>query len=156
MVQPQWQVQKAAGVDPVFDYADSNSYVGSGKFDAIFDTAGTMSVSEGLSMLQPDGVFVDVNPTPGRVVRGMLSRRYKLVFATMGTNHLHEIADYARSGVLRSTIGLEAPFSDAVAAIANAETGSRFPGRVVLVFESTADRFAEPNQHSANGSLVAI
>lgn len=142
---------KAAGVDPIFDYAQSNLYVESGKFDAIFDTAGTMSVSEGLSMLQPDGVFVDINPTPGRVVRGMLSRRYKLAFATMGTKHLHEIADYARSGVLRSTIGVETPFSDAVAAIANAETGPRCPGRVVLVFESTADRFAEPNQQSANG-----
>jgi len=67
---------KAAGVDPVFKYADSSSYTKSGKFDAVFDTVGTMRVSEGLSMLERQGVFIDINPTPGRVVRGMLSRRF--------------------------------------------------------------------------------
>jgi NADPH:quinone reductase-like Zn-dependent oxidoreductase len=123
---------KAAGVDPVFNYADRSSYVKAGKFDAIFDTAGTMAVSEGLSMLERDGVFVDINPTPGRFIRGMLSGRYKVAFATMGTKHLAEIARLAGTRVLRSTIGLEKPFSEALSVIADAEAGLRGPGRIVL------------------------
>lgn len=123
---------KDAGVDPVFDYGDRSSFAETGKFDAIFDTVGTLGVGEGLSMLKPKGVFIDINPTPGRVMRGMLSRRYKLVFSTMGNKHLAEIADVAGDGILQPTIGLEAPFTDAAAVIANAEAGRRSPGRIVL------------------------
>ncbi|MGY4299817.1 NADPH:quinone reductase-like Zn-dependent oxidoreductase [Bradyrhizobium sp. i1.4.4] len=65
---------KAAGIDPVFSYAESSSYAKGGKFDAVFDTLGTLRVSEGISMLEPRGVFIDINPTPGRVARGILSR----------------------------------------------------------------------------------
>jgi NADPH:quinone reductase-like Zn-dependent oxidoreductase len=125
---------KAAGVDPVFNYADSSSYTKSGKFDAVFDTAGTMSVSDGLSMLEQQGVFIDINPTPARAVRGMLSRRYKLAFATMGTKHLPEIAKLAEEGVLRPTIAIETSFSEALAMIARAEAGPRVPGRIVLAW----------------------
>ena len=123
---------KAAGVEPVFNYADTSSYREAGKFDAIFDTAGTMPVGEGLSMLKRGGVFVDINPTPGRAIRGMLSGRYKLAFATMGTEHLPEIAQLANEGVLRPKIGLEKPFSEALTAIADAESGFRSAGRIVL------------------------
>lgn len=122
---------KAAGVYPVFNYADNSSYRSARKFDAIFDTAGTMPVREGLSMLEPGGVFVDINPTP-RIVRGMLSRRYKMAFATMGTEHLRRSPSMRARVVLRPTIGLEKPFSDALTAIANAESGSRSHGRIVL------------------------
>jgi NADPH:quinone reductase-like Zn-dependent oxidoreductase len=124
-------VAKAAGVDPVYDYA-SSSYREAGKFDAIFDTAGTMTVREGLSMLKRGGVFVDINPTPGRAIRGMLSGRYKLAFATMGTEHLPEIAQFANDRVLRPKIGIEKPFSEALTAIADAESGVRSSGRIVL------------------------
>lgn len=121
-----------AGVDPVFDYADRRSFVENEKFDAIFDTVGTLSVSDGLSMLKPKGVFIDINPTLGRVLRGMLSRRYKLAFSTMGYRHLSDIADVAGDGILRPKIGLEAPFADALSVIANAEAGHRAAGRTVL------------------------
>jgi NADPH:quinone reductase-like Zn-dependent oxidoreductase len=123
---------KAAGVDPVFGYADKDSYARSGKFDAIFDTLGTLSIGEGLSMLDPNGVFVDINPTPPRVVRGMMSGRYRLAFATMGIKHLSAIGTAASEGILRPAVGVEAPFTDAVALITNAELGRRASGRVVL------------------------
>lgn len=125
---------KAAGVSEVFGYSDTAKFAQNGKFDAIFDTIGTLDVGAGVSMLKPKGVFVDINPTGSRAIRGFLSRRYKLAFATMGTKHIPAIADLARDGILPPTIGLEAPFADAVATITNLEAGSRVPGRVVLVF----------------------
>ncbi|SDH40506.1 NAD(P)-dependent alcohol dehydrogenase [Chitinophaga filiformis] len=123
---------RLAGVDPVFNYADDEYRHSIEPFDVIFDTAGTLDVGNGLSMLKPKGVFIDINPTPKRMIRGLLSRRYKLVFATMATQHLPEIAALAAQGVLKSVIGLEAPFSDAVATITAVEKGQRVQGRVVL------------------------
>lgn len=123
---------KAAGVDPVFDYTTSSPYPKGGKFDAVFDTAGTMPVRDGLSLLGRGGAFVDINPTPARAIRGMLSGRYKLALATMGTKHLSEIAQLASDGVLRSTIGLKMAFDEALTVIAKAEAGLCGPGRIVL------------------------
>ncbi|RFB91496.1 alcohol dehydrogenase [Rhizobium leguminosarum bv. trifolii] len=126
----------AVGVGRIFGYADRQAYAQYGKYDAVFDTLGTLDIGHGLSMLNPKGVFVDINPTPGRLIRGMLSRRYKLAFATMGIKHLPAIAELAGRGTLRPTIGLEAPFTDALSVIADAETGSRSsPGKAVLAFE---------------------
>ena len=124
----------AAGVHPIFGYSDRQAYTQGGKYDAVFDSLGTLGVGEGLSMLTKKGVFVDINPTPARFLRGMLSRRYKLAFATMGIKHLTGIAELAANGTLRPTIGLEAPFSEALSVIADAENGRRHAGKMVLAF----------------------
>lgn len=125
---------KAAGVERVFSYADATAFEADGKFDAVFDTLGTLGVSDGLAMLKPKGTFVDINPTLPRLMRGMLSGRYKLVFATMGYGRLPEIAELAAAGKLKPTIGQESPFADAISVITNVESGRRVAGRVVLVF----------------------
>lgn len=49
--------------------------------------------------------------------------------------HLPAIAELAGTGTLRPTVGLEAPFSDALSAITNAENGPRSSGKIVLTFE---------------------
>ncbi|MCP3446062.1 NAD(P)-dependent alcohol dehydrogenase [Bradyrhizobium sp. CCGUVB14] len=122
----------AMGVRPVFAYSDNNAYVKGEKFDAVFDTLGTLSVGDGISMLKPDGVFVDINPTPSRLARGLLSRRYKLAFATMGIKHLSAIAELANKGSLRLKVGIEAPFDDALGTLTKTEVGSRASGKVVF------------------------
>lgn len=122
-----------AGVEPTFSYSDASAYARDGKFDTVFDTVGTLDVGDGLGMLKLNGTFVDINPSPGRMFRGMLSWRYKLAFANMGIGHLPAIARLAGDGTLRPTIGLEAPFSHALSVIAAAENGPRPAGRTVLV-----------------------
>lgn len=124
---------KSAGVDPVFTYSEKASFAAKGHYDAIFDTLGTLPVGDGLSMLKPKGRFIDINPTPGRMARGLISGRYKMVFATAGFKHLAEISKAAAEGKLQSSIGQEAPFADAITAIGNTESGQRPQGRVVLI-----------------------
>jgi NADPH:quinone reductase-like Zn-dependent oxidoreductase len=124
---------RAMGVNEVFNYADERYQKDIEPFDIIFDTAGKMDIGRALSMLTPKGVFIDINPTPQKMIRGILSRRYKLVFATMGTRYLPVIAERAAQGVLRAAIGLETHFSDAVTTITAVETGKR-SGRAVLTF----------------------
>jgi NADPH:quinone reductase-like Zn-dependent oxidoreductase len=125
---------RAAGLESVFDYTDASAWGAAGPFDVIFDTAGTLNLGLGLSMLNRGGVFADINPTPRRLLRGLLTRRYKLVFATMATRHLAAIAELAAQGILKPTIGLERAFSQAVETVAAVEGGLRVPGRVVLTF----------------------
>lgn len=126
---------RLAGVDPVFDYGDANAWNCDRPFDAIFDTAGTLDVGRGLGMLKPTGRFIDINPTPRRLLRGLLSPRYKLAFATMAFSHLPDIAKLAADGTLKPLVGLTRPMSKAVATIAAVESGLRVPGKVVLLNE---------------------
>jgi NADPH:quinone reductase-like Zn-dependent oxidoreductase len=128
------ELARLMGVHETFDYADKQYSKYVKPFDVIFDTAGTMNVGRAVSMLKSKGMFVDINPTPGRIIRGMLSRRYKMVFATMGLKHLPEIADLADQDLLRSAIGLQTDFSQAVTTITAFEKGQRTRGRVVLTF----------------------
>lgn len=125
---------REAGLAHAFDYANPDSWRTTGPYDVIFDTAGTLDVGRGLSMLGPRGIFIDINPTPQRLLRGMLTRRYKLVFATMATRHLAEIAELSAQGTLKPVIAMRRPFSEAVQTIAAVEGGRRLPGRVVLTF----------------------
>lgn len=125
---------KAAGVRSIFDYAVEGWSHGVEPFDAIFDTAGTLDLGRGMSMLKPKGLFIDINPTPRRIARGLLSRRYKLAFAAMGVKHLADIAELAAQGTLKPAVGLKKPFAEAVATIAAVERGLRVTGRVVLTF----------------------
>lgn len=122
------------GVQETFDYADKqfDKYVK--PFDVIFDTAGTMNIGRAVRMLKPKGMIVDINPTPGRIVRGLLSRRYRMVFANMAYKFLPEIADLADQDLLRSAIGQQTDFSQAITTITAFEKGQRSRGRVVLTF----------------------
>lgn len=128
------ETARAAGVASILAYADAEASTPGARFDAVFDTLGTLDVGVGLAMLAPTGVFVDINPTPARMLRGLLSRRYRLAFANAGLKHLPAIARLAQEGALRPNIGREAPFSAVLSAIAEAEAGPRRSGKTVLVF----------------------
>lgn len=124
---------RSAGVDPVFAYSDYAAIALNGPYDIVLDTLGTLPVSVGLTMLKPKGRFADINPTLGRMSRGILSVRYKLVFATAGYKYLTEIAKMAADGKIRSSVGIEAPFADALGVLEDFEMGRRPPGRGVLL-----------------------
>ncbi|KQQ27093.1 alcohol dehydrogenase [Methylobacterium sp. Leaf123] len=125
---------RAAGVTSILAYSDVKAAIPGARFDAVFDTIGTLDAGVGLAMLAPKGVFIDINPTPARMLRGFLSRRYRLAFANAGLKHLPAIARLAQEGALRPNVGREAPFSEALTAITEAETGPRRAGKTVLVF----------------------
>jgi len=124
---------RSAGVDSVFDYANEAAWAAEGPYDVIFDTAGTLDVGRSLRLLKLSGKFIDINPTPRRLVRGVLSPKYKMAFATMAHNQLSDIARLAADGVLKPLVGLSRPMSEAVMTIAEVENGRRVQGKVVLL-----------------------
>lgn len=141
------------GVESVYNYTDEKYGEEKGRFDVIFDTAGTMDIGRSLSMLKRKGVFIDINPTLKRMIRGMLSRRYKIVFATMGMKHLPDIAKLAAAGLVRPVIGQKADFSAAVETITAVEKGERTSGRVVMTFQEGEMKLAK--MHSWHNKVGA-
>lgn len=121
------------GATATYDYADKDSWATAGPFDLIFDTTGTLHVGQAQNILKPKGIFVDINPMAGRVLRGAISSSYKIVFATMGLMHLKDIARLAGDGMLKPVIGLTRPMSKAIETIADLERGLRVPGKTVLI-----------------------
>ncbi|OZI33207.1 alcohol dehydrogenase [Bordetella genomosp. 1] len=124
---------KAAGVNQAFSYSDKALFASDGRYDAVFDTLGTLDVADGLALLKPKGRLIDINPTPARMLHGLFSGRYRMAFSTGGFKNLDDIAKLAGDGKLHPLIGLEAPFSDALSLIEDAEFGRRPPGRIVLL-----------------------
>jgi NADPH:quinone reductase-like Zn-dependent oxidoreductase len=120
------------GVDPVIDYARETPS-GLGKFDVVFDTAGTLSVPDGLALLEPGGVLLDINASLPRVLRGLLSRRYRMVFGNQTVETLEHLARLVAEGKLQLRLGRTAPLADAIALIADAERGRNPPGKAVIL-----------------------
>jgi NADPH:quinone reductase-like Zn-dependent oxidoreductase len=124
---------KQLGVDPVFDYTSDDLRSLKGKCDVVFDTAGTLSLDAGFALLAADGVMLDINTTPRKLVRGLFSRRYRIVFGTQSIDTLQQVTRLAADGKLQVQIGRTALLEDAIQLISDTESGRKVPGRSVIV-----------------------
>ncbi|WP_343670818.1 NADP-dependent oxidoreductase [Chitinophaga sp.] len=126
------ELARNSGLNAVYNYAANNQWKDIAPFDLVFDTSGFMQPGTGFSLLRPNGKFVDINPTPGRILRGLFSRKYKMTFATAGMKHLPEFAEIAGKEYIKVNIGKEIDFSDAINVITKIENGEKMNGRVVI------------------------
>ena len=127
---------RSLGVEPVIDYAAADLASRCGRFDVVYDTAGTLPVAQALALLKPKGVFLDINPTLGKFVRGLLSRRYKFVILKPSPYVLEKLAKAALEGEWASLVSKTAPLEDAVAEISNLETTGQPKGKLVILINS--------------------
>ena len=121
------------GVDPVLDYASDELLAMKNRFDIVYDTAGTLSMRDALSLLVPHGVFLDINPSPKKFFQGLLTRRYKLTSGNQTPETLAEIAAAATEGKLKAVIGKTVPLEEAIPAIMNLEKNRMPKGKVVII-----------------------
>lgn len=121
------------GVDPVLDYTKQTPSNLAKKFDVLFDTAGTMSIKDGLALLVPGGVMLDINPTLPKFFQGLLSPRYKLVFGNQSEEVLQTLANLAAAGKLKFFIGKTASLDTAIQLITDQEQGKKVRGKTVIV-----------------------
>ena len=125
---------RALGIDPVLDYRTSDTASLDGRFDAVFDTAGQLSIAQGLALLKAGGgSLLDVNFTPARMLRGLFSPRYKVVMGQQDVAALETLAAAAANGRLKIDIGRTAPLQDALALLNDVEQGRVRGGRSVIV-----------------------
>jgi NADPH:quinone reductase-like Zn-dependent oxidoreductase len=100
------------------------------------DTAGRDEVHDRPAAARAMGTdfsgVADINPTAYKFVRSLYSLRHRFVFSNQGTDVLQTIADMARSGKLRISIGRTVKLDEAIALIGDLEAGRRAKGKAVI------------------------
>ncbi|CCM77262.1 NAD(P)-dependent alcohol dehydrogenase [Rhizobium mesoamericanum] len=126
---------KSFGMQTVYDYRTTDLAAIAARFDVVYDTAATMTVSTGLSMLRKNGVYVDLNPGPAKFIRAMFTRRFKVVVCSPRVEILDKIAGAARNGKFGLPIGEIVPLSGSIELITGLEKGRKLGGKGVVAME---------------------
>ena len=128
------QMQRAQemGVSRVYDYCTTDLSQTKDQFDVVYDTAGTMTVATGLSLLRKDGVYLDINPTPGKFIRAMFDRRLKPIVCTARADILDGLASAAADGKLRLPVAEIVPLEAAIALVTALEQGRKLNGKALV------------------------
>ncbi|MBO0843002.1 MAG: NADP-dependent oxidoreductase [Nocardioides sp.] len=123
---------RALGVDPVAGFdLDPASFTG---LDVVVDAAHTLSKRDALTMLKRSGRFVDIHPTPLKMLRSLLPGRHKTLFGSWRTADLVALADAGASGEMDFPVARTVPLADAIAALHELETqGTPKGGRLVVL-----------------------
>lgn len=122
------------GVNEVYEFTENNYWKKTQPFDVVFDTAGLMQQRIGFSMLKSNGKFIDINPTPMSMLKGLFIAKYKFTFATAAMKHLSDFANLAEKGILKAKIGKETNISKAIEILTEIENGNGAKGRTVIIF----------------------
>ena len=108
------------GIAPVVGF-DFEPRTLNGQFDLVFDTAGTMPLKSARTMLKSGGRFLDINMTPGKMMRSLIARDYKGVIAKYTPESLETVAQAAAQGQLDLPVARAVPLTDAIGALTELE-----------------------------------
>lgn len=126
---------KSLGVQTVYDYRTTDLSKIAARFDVVYDTAATMTVSAGKALLRQDGILLDLNPSPGKFIRAIFDRSLKIVLCSAHTEILEKIANAAHEGKFRMPIGETVPLRGAISLITELEQGRKLGGKGVVAME---------------------
>ncbi|MDU8605237.1 NAD(P)-dependent alcohol dehydrogenase [Pseudomonas syringae group sp. 26L6] len=126
---------KALGVQNVYDYKTTHVSAIPARFDVVYDTAATLTVSEGVEMLRPGGVFLDLNPGPGKFIRALFDRRLKPIIGSPRVEILDKLAEAASRGTFKIPVGEVVTLSSAITLINELEKGRKLGGKGVIAME---------------------
>ncbi|WBU38801.1 NADP-dependent oxidoreductase [Homoserinibacter sp. YIM 151385] len=110
------------GVDPIVAF-DVDPAPLRRRFDIVFDTAGTLPHHAARAMLRRGGRIVSTQPTPANLIKSLLPGPYRAVIAQPVTADLEQIAQDARSGMLRLPVARTVVLSEAIPALIDLEQG---------------------------------
>jgi NADPH:quinone reductase-like Zn-dependent oxidoreductase len=126
---------RALGIQSVFDYRTTALSKIDERYDVVYDTAATMTITVGLGLLRKDGVFLDINPTPGKFMRSIFNRRLKPIVCSPRSDILDGLARAAKEGKLRLPVAEIVPLSEAIRLITDIEAGRRLGGKGLVVMD---------------------
>ncbi|MFG2848875.1 NADP-dependent oxidoreductase [Kitasatospora sp. NPDC048296] len=120
------------GIDPVVDF-DFDATKLAGRFDVVFDTAGTLPIRTAKALLRPDGRIIDINPTLAKFVRGTLPGPFRVLIGKAVTADLDAVARAAGAGVLRLPVARTVPLDEAIAALTELERNRTPKGGKLII-----------------------
>ncbi|WP_197326178.1 NAD(P)-dependent alcohol dehydrogenase [Ralstonia solanacearum] len=126
---------RSLGVQAVFDYRTTDLSTIGKRFDVVYDTAATMTTAMGLCLLDKDGVFLDINPTPGKFIRSIFNQRLKPIVCTPRAEILDGLARAAKEGKVRLPVAEAVPLTEAVELVTALEGGRKLGGKGLVVMD---------------------
>lgn len=126
---------RSLGVLHVYDYRTTDLSKITARFDVVYDTAATMTVSDGLAMLRRGGMFLDLNPGPGKLIRSLFNRRLKPIIGSPRAEILEKLASAARENRFRIPIRETVSLNGAIQLITELEKGRKLGGKGVVAME---------------------
>lgn len=104
-----------------------------GRFDGVFDTAGTLPFATARQMLKPGGKIIDIVPSFAKFARSILPGPYTAFMGRPDSDDLQHVANAAGRGDITTRISHTVPLPDAISALMdleNAPTSSA--GKLVI------------------------
>ena len=126
---------RALGVQTVYDYRTIDLSAIRGRYDVVIDTAEKLTVEQAMGLLNKNGVFLDLHPTPGKFIRALFNRRLKPVVGAPRFETLDKLARAASEGRIRLPIGRVVPLDAAAVLIAELEAGLKAGGKCLVKME---------------------
>jgi NADPH:quinone reductase-like Zn-dependent oxidoreductase len=126
---------RSLGVESVFDYRTTDLSKLGERFDVVYDTAAAMTTAVGLGLLRKDGVFLDIDPTPGKFLRSIFNRRLKPIVCTPRSDILDGVARAAKERKLRLPVAEIVPLSEAIPLITALEAGRKLSGKGLIAMD---------------------
>lgn len=129
------QRARALGLQDVYDYRTTDFSKLGQRYDVVYDTAAMLPTSVGLSMLREKGVLLDIDPTPVKFLRALVSRKLKPIVCSARPEILDRVARAASEGSLRLPIAETVPLGEAIRLIGELEAGKRIGGKGLIAVE---------------------
>jgi len=123
---------RSLGVQTVYDYRVTDLARLKERYDVVYDTSATMATAVGVSMLAKGGVFLDIDPTPGKFLRALFDRRLKPIVCSPAASILDGLARAAQEGKLRLPIAKTVPLDGAIPLLKALEAGLKFDGKALI------------------------
>lgn len=121
------------GIDPIVEF-DFDATKLAGRFDLVFDTAGTLPKGAAQALLKPGGRIFDIKPTPAKFVRSAMPGPYHVLIAKAGVEDLEAVARAAGEGILRPPIARTVPLlGTSIAALTELERDHRPKGGKLII-----------------------
>jgi NADPH:quinone reductase-like Zn-dependent oxidoreductase len=123
------------GIAPIVGF-DFDAMKLAGRFDVVFDTAGTLPIKAAQALLKPGGRILDITPTPAKLVRSLLPGPFQLMIGRTAVEDIDAVAQAAAKGTLRVPVARTVPLSEAIAALTELErNGTPKGGKLVITTE---------------------
>jgi NADPH:quinone reductase-like Zn-dependent oxidoreductase len=126
---------KAIGVDATLDYKQPIPCNLMGKFDVVFDTHGSLPVTEERRLAKRGGVILDISPSPTKMLHIVFSRSHFFVMGKQDETTLREVAELGSKGKLRLSVGRMVRLNEGIDLIRTLEAGSRIGGKGLIALE---------------------
>lgn len=126
---------RSLGVEAVYDYRATDLSKLGMHFDVVYDTAASMTVETALGLLGPGGIFLDINPTPGKFIRSIFNRRLRPIVCTPRSDILDGIACAAKEGKLRLRVAEAVPLTEAIRLLTALEENRNLGGKSLVVMD---------------------